>query len=103
MDSSTLPPLPRFTKEYNPYAADAPLNLPPVDATIPDDVLQNHLTMVQESILDSTDKKVQQIEAQLNEKDLQLKRSLDEKAATGVALYRSRKELGHLNKSLAAA
>jgi hypothetical protein len=101
----SLPPLPNNQKEFTYVYADSDINLPAVESDVDmvDEVLQNHLIRVQESIMNTTDAKVSQIEAKLNESNLKLKRAIDEKANTGVALYKTRKEVGNLNKALASA
>ncbi len=102
----SLPPLPTTQKEFTQVYADSEIILPPVeseDGDMVDEVLQNHLIRVQESIMNTADAKVSQIETKLNESNIILKRTIEEKANTGVALYRTRKEVGSLNKALASA
>jgi chromosome segregation ATPase len=105
MGDNLLPPLPKTIKEYNMISSDAMVSLPPVehDFDAADEVLQNHLLRVQEAIMNSADQKVSELDSKLRENQLVLRRSLEEKEQTGVALYRTRKEVGTLNKALAIA
>jgi chromosome condensin MukBEF complex kleisin-like MukF subunit len=105
MGDNLLPPLPKTIKEYNMISSDAMVSLPPVeqDLDAADEVLQNHLLRVQEAIMNSADQKVSELDSKLRENQLILKRSLEEKGQAGVALYRTRKEVGTLNKALAIA
>ncbi|KAJ3107366.1 hypothetical protein HDU97_004248 [Phlyctochytrium planicorne] len=65
-----------------------------------DEVLQQHYLKVQEKLLASVDRQVEEIETQLNEKDRVLQRVEDEKNHLGVGLYKARAEIGHLNNKL---
>ncbi|KAI8928266.1 hypothetical protein BC831DRAFT_124206 [Entophlyctis helioformis] len=66
-----------------------------------DDILQNHYVRVQQTLMDSVDKKVAEIQCQLKENQVLLKRTEDDKITVGEALYQAKSEVGKLNTALA--
>ncbi|KAJ3319323.1 hypothetical protein HDV06_006431 [Boothiomyces sp. JEL0866] len=98
MLNNSLPPLPVSQKEGTIISGEENLTFPAIED---EEVYQNHLLRVQETILASTDAQLEEFASKFNETQVLLKRTMDEKANTGIELYRSRKELGILNKQLA--
>ncbi|KAJ3270821.1 hypothetical protein HDV01_007370 [Terramyces sp. JEL0728] len=94
MLNNSLPPLPVSQKGAVPPGEEN-ITFPAIED---EDVYQNHLLRVQETILASTDAQLEEFASKFNETQVLLKRTMDEKANTGIELYRSRKELGILNK-----
>ncbi|KAJ3254091.1 hypothetical protein HK103_007552 [Boothiomyces macroporosus] len=98
MLNNSLPPLPAAHKEGAVIPGEENLTFPAIED---EDVYQNHLLRVQETILASTDAQLEEFASKFNETQVLLKRTMEEKANTGIELYRSRKEMGILNKQLA--
>ncbi|KAI8895501.1 hypothetical protein BC833DRAFT_622958 [Globomyces pollinis-pini] len=99
MENSVLPPLSIDKSNYTSVQSEHEVNLPPLDTPI-DEVLQHHLIRVQETLIDSADAKVSEIKQKLNENQLMLQRTIDEKSRSNVALFRVKKDVNILNKAL---
>ena len=103
-DSSSLPPLSMSEKQISQYNTTGDgVELPQLAGESEEedlDVLQKHVLRVQEAVLNSSDIKIKEISSQLRHTEHMLKITQEEKADTGVELYRTRKEIGHLNKIL---
>jgi hypothetical protein len=101
MADTSLPPLPvRKSKDIIPQQSSGGITLPDQDL---DEALHSHLLRVQETIMDSADAKVSEIESKLNEAELTVKQLYENNIQTGSILYKSRKEVGMLNRNLAVA
>ena len=103
---SSLPPLPNGGKNNNSQSVAGGVELPPLPAADhsghddADEVIQNHFLRVQEAVLNSADAKIKEISSKLNQTEQLLKETNGEREEAGVALYRTRKEISHLNKIL---
>lgn len=106
ISESSLPPLPNGGKNTNPQGVAEGVELPRLAAADqsgaddPDEVIQNHFLRVQEAVLNSADAKIKEISSKLHQTEQLLKETAGEREEAGVALYRTRKEIGHLNKIL---
>jgi hypothetical protein len=101
---TSLPPLPSNGKSGSSLNISEGIELPPLqDQSVnggdeDDDDLQNHYLRVQEAVLNSADAKIKEMSSKLHHTELLLRETKEEKDGTGIALYRTRKEITHLNK-----
>ncbi|KAH9248728.1 hypothetical protein BASA81_013618 [Batrachochytrium salamandrivorans] len=87
------------------------LSLPPVTPSqsttlLPqveqDEVLQGHYVRVQKTLMDSVDRRALEIESELRENQIVLKRAMEDKISVGEALYKVNSEVTKLNSTLAS-
>ncbi|KAJ3002033.1 UNVERIFIED_CONTAM: hypothetical protein HDU68_006513, partial [Siphonaria sp. JEL0065] len=93
-DKPVLPPLPSISNNFAASAAE-------VEET--EQILQSQYLTLQDKLLSSMDRQVATIQEKLNENDLVLARTEDEKNAIGVNLYKASIQVGRLNEQVYVA
>jgi septal ring factor EnvC (AmiA/AmiB activator) len=65
-----------------------------------DEVLQDHYTRLQKTLLTAVDKELDEMNSMIRETTEDLKRTEDDKTAIGVALYQANSKIGRMNSQL---
>ncbi|KAI9340581.1 hypothetical protein BDR26DRAFT_353931 [Obelidium mucronatum] len=95
-DKPVLPPLPTTTNNMTIASAAEEIQES-------EQILQSHYLTLQDKLLSSMDRQVATIQERLNENDLVLARTEDEKNAIGVNLYKANIQVGRLNEQVYVA
>ncbi|KAJ3062099.1 hypothetical protein HDU98_001995, partial [Podochytrium sp. JEL0797] len=96
-------PLTDFCSSDKPALPALPVSSLTAEAAETQDVLESHYLELQHKLLSSVDRQVNTIQEKLNENDLVLTRTEEEKKTIGVNLYKSNVLVGRLNEDLAFA
>ena len=99
LDEISLPPLPNDSNAIGVLNKSHESGAIDIEET--EEILQNHYAKLQSALLDSYDAQKHKFESEINQASNSLKKALEEKIEIGAALYQTKGQVGHLNRTIA--